>query len=293
MDIARDVVELFTCRSEQRERELASKLNHLNAERQAEEQRIISALIERLDTDSQFADAYCLVIDGDAWHRGVIGIAATRVVERTGKPALVISRDVVSGEAHGSGRSIPGFHLLDALESEHCKPLFTKFGGHAHAVGFSLPCERVSDLRAAMDRYARQRLTAADFMPELAVDAELELSAITPQLFDLLCALEPFGMGNREPVFVARNVKLLQTPALLKEKHIKLRVAQSNTEKLRPFDALGWRLAEQVQQSGYAVGDQIELAYVLEQNQNPEFGSLQLVIKDLQHAAKPAVATSS
>jgi single-stranded-DNA-specific exonuclease len=288
MDVAKDVVELFTCKNAERERDLANKLNLLNTDRQAEEQRIITALIDRLDSEPQFGEAYCVVIDGEGWHRGVIGIAATRVVERTGKPALVISRDLVSGEAHGSGRSIPGFHLLDALESEACKPLFTKFGGHAHAVGFSLPCDRVPDLREAMDRYARQRLTADDFVPEIAVDAELELLAITPQLFDLLCALEPFGMGNREPVFVARHVKLLQPPSVLKEKHLKLRVAQADVEKLRPFDALGWRMAEKLQQSGLAVGDRLELAYTIDENQNPDFGGLQLVIKDVLRACRSA-----
>jgi single-stranded-DNA-specific exonuclease len=293
MDVAKDVVELFTCKNAERERELANKLNLLNTDRQAEEQRIIAALIQRLDTEAQFAEAFCLVIDGDAWHRGVIGIAATRVVERTGKPALVISRDMDSGEAHGSGRSIPGFHLLDALESTECKPLFNKFGGHAHAVGFSLPCDRVAVLRDAMDRYARQRLTAADFVPVIGVDAELELSAITPQLFELLCALEPFGMGNREPVFVARHVKLLQPPSILKEKHLKLRVAQADVDKLRPFDALGWRMAERIQPTGFAVGDRLELAYTIDENQNSDFGGLQLVIKDVLVQPRPVAATSA
>src|SRR5208283_225148 len=114
-------------------------------------------------------------IDGDRWHRGVIGITATRVVERYGRPALVISRD--GEEAHGSGRSIRPFHLLNALES--CPQLFTRFGGHSHAVGFSLPSNRIGELRAHLDEYARARLTLADFEPTLQFDAELPLDQIT------------------------------------------------------------------------------------------------------------------
>src|SRR5581483_7935680 len=118
-----------------------------------------------------------IVIDGEAWHRGVIGITATRVVERYGRPALVVSVD--GGEAHGSGRSIAAFHLLNALES--CPELFTRYGGHSHAVGFSLPSSRVADLRSRMDAYARSRLSLSDLEPMLNVDAQLPLDCITPQ----------------------------------------------------------------------------------------------------------------
>src|SRR5208283_5362270 len=114
-------------------------------------------------------------IDGDRWHRGVIGITATRVVERYGRPTLVISRD--GEEAHGSGRSIPAFHLLNDLDS--CSNLFTRFGGHAHAVGFSLPSAHLPDLRAQLDTYARARLSLADFEPSLNFDAEVPLHQVT------------------------------------------------------------------------------------------------------------------
>ncbi|HUR37636.1 MAG TPA: single-stranded-DNA-specific exonuclease RecJ, partial [Terriglobales bacterium] len=185
MDIAADVVDLFTTRDEPRQRELAAKLNLLNTDRQAEEARIIAQINQRLDTDEALQKSFCVVISGDGWHRGVIGIAATRVVERTGKPALVIAIDE-EGKAHGSGRSISAFHLLDALESERCHALFTRFGGHAHAVGFSMPAERVPELCAAMDAYARARLTEADFTPVLQVDAELAFSDLTPMFFSQL-----------------------------------------------------------------------------------------------------------
>src|SRR5207237_7758649 len=132
MDIARDVIELFSVKEMQPARDIAARLDKLNSERQEEERRIVDAIELRLADDAALRDSYCMVIDGDGWHRGVIGITATRVVERYGRPTLIVSRD--GKDAHGSGRSIPAFHLLNALES--CAPLFTRFGGHAYAVVF-------------------------------------------------------------------------------------------------------------------------------------------------------------
>src|ERR1700751_115388 len=221
MDVARDVVELFSVKDATRAKEIAGRLDQLNAERQEEERRILQAIDARFEQEPALRDAYCVVVDGEGWHRGVIGITATRVVEKYGRPALVVSHD--NGEAHGSGRSIRCFFFLDALES--CRELFTRYGGHAHAVGFSLPSERVSELRAHLESYARQRLTPADFEVVLEVDAELDLEQVTPDLFQALEQLEPFGQGNPEPVFSARAVRLMAPPKIIKDKHIKLKLA--------------------------------------------------------------------
>jgi single-stranded-DNA-specific exonuclease len=291
MDVASDVVELFTTRDANRQFDLARKLNALNVERQAEEQRIIDAILQQLD-DERFRDAYCVVVDGEGWHRGVIGIAATRVVERTGRPALVIARDPATGEAHGSGRSIPAFHLLDALESDGCRTLFNRFGGHAHAVGFSLPSGEIERLRTSIDAYSRARLRPEDFAPSMDIDAELPLFEITSGLLDDLRLLEPFGVGNREPIFIARQIRLLQLPSTLKEKHIKLRVADARATKLRAFDALGWRMAETVQAMTLAIGDHIDIAFSPEVNRNPEFGGIQLIFRDLCRSDQAAAVSS-
>jgi single-stranded-DNA-specific exonuclease len=207
------------------------------------------------------------------------------VVERTCKPALVLAID--GDEAHGSGRSIHAFHLLDALESEHCRPLFTRFGGHSHAAGFAMPAANITALRAALDAYARTKLTTADFVPQLRVDAEIRLDELTREWIDCVGRLEPFGMGNPEPVFVARNLRVLQPPKIMKEKHIKLRVSQNALDSAptpgkqpRAFDALGWRMAEQMQQNPLLLGDTIDIAFKLDENQHPDFGGLQLVMCD-------------
>ncbi len=297
MDIARDVIELFSVKDGDRARELAARLNQLNADRQEEERRIFTAVEERLATAPDLRETYCLVVDGDSWHRGVIGIAATRVVERYGRPALVLSRE--DGEAYGSGRSIPAFHLLDALES--CRDMLTRFGGHAHAVGFSLPCDQVPALRSALDAYARERLKPADFERVLNYDAELPLNEITTALYRDIQRLEPFGMANPEPVFAARCARVANPPRILKDKHVKLRLcatagSASSSKYVRGFDALGWRLAGQVQTAQILASDIVDVAFTLEMNDHPEFGGLELRLEDIAKAAavqKPVAASTS
>jgi single-stranded-DNA-specific exonuclease len=324
MDVARDVIELFSVKDPVRAREIAARLDKLNGERQEEERRILQAIDQRIEQEPGLRDAYCVVIDGDGWHRGVIGITATRVVERYGRPALVLSHD--NGEAHGSGRSIRAFHLLDALES--CRDLFTRYGGHSHAVGFSLPSQRVPELRAHLDQYARARLTPADFEPVLEVDAELDLEQVTPDLFRALEQLEPFGQGNPEPVFTARAVRMMAPPKILKDKHVKLKLAATlvretetalsaaavaatarchpdaagiHREERRPaaerprtensnwrrniaFDALGWHMAERLQAAKLLAGDTLDIAFCVGHNDHPEYGGLELALRDFRSA---------
>lgn len=338
MDVARDVIELFSAKDPARARELAAKLDQLNADRQEEERRILRAVDERFTGDPALCDAYCIVVDGEGWHRGVIGIAATRVVERYNRPTLVISRD--GEEAFGSGRSIRAFHLLEAIES--CGPLFSRYGGHAHACGFAMPSANVEELRTRLDAFARTRLTPADFDPALDLDAELWLGEITPELFQALRLLEPFGVGNPEPVFAARGVQLTAPPRILKDKHIKLKLrsgeAQAGTgsaefeerstdailatprchpdgaairrsemaaavaerradptrtenRELRTalrtkitFDALGWHMAERLAQTPLLAGGTVDIAFTLGHNDHPEYGGLELSLRDFKVA---------
>jgi len=327
MDVARDVIELFSVKDAARAGELAAKLDQLNSDRQDEERKILRAVEERFAGDPALCESFCIVIDGEGWHRGVIGITATRVVERYNRPALVISRD--GAEAFGSGRSIRAFHLLEAVES--CSSLFTRYGGHSHACGFAMPSANVEDLRAKLDAFARTRLTLADFDPILDVDAELDLTEITPELFQALELLEPYGMGNPEPIFTALGVELAAPPRILKEKHVKLKLrARADSQQLsaaaviatprcqpdgaaitraervaavaenytggalraenrdpRPalritFDALGWHMAERLQKAPLLAGDAIDVAFTIGNNDNPEYGGLELSLRDFQ-----------
>jgi single-stranded-DNA-specific exonuclease len=296
MDIARDVIDLFSTKETARAHEIAERLDKLNSDRQEEERRIVAAIEERIAEDARLREAFCMVIDGDGWHRGVIGITAARVVERYGRPALVISRD--GGEAHGSGRSIRAFQLLNALES--CSSLFSHFGGHAYAVGFSLPSDRVPELRTKMDEHARAHLTLADFEPILNLDATLPLDCITPAFFDALQRLEPFGSGNPGPLFCA-SARLADPPAVLKEKHVRLKLVSSEDGVVREgwrkalrYKAMGWRLAERVGEARLLPGDALEIAFSLDHNDHPEFGGIELSLRDFRSVAQAqATGTNS
>jgi single-stranded-DNA-specific exonuclease len=283
MDVARDVIELFTCRDQARCKEIAEKLNQLNLERQEEEARIVAAIEEQLAAEPDLTGKYCMVFDGEGWHRGVVGIVASRVVERTGRPALVIAKE--GEEAHGSGRSISAFHLLDALES--CHDLFTRFGGHAHAVGFALPSQAVPALKQRLSAYAQARLQPEDLVPQLAIDAEITLNAVTPELFEGLSRLEPFGQGNPEPVFSSRGVNLLLPPRVIKEKHIKLRLNQKLPQQKASFnyEAMGWRMAERLEAEPLLPGDSLDVAFTIGMNSHPDFGGLELTLEDFKKSA--------
>ncbi|MFZ0807311.1 MAG: single-stranded-DNA-specific exonuclease RecJ [Candidatus Sulfotelmatobacter sp.] len=328
MDVAQDVIELFSVKDSERARELAAKLDRLNTDRQEEERRILRAVEEKFSGDPALCDAYCIVIDGDDWHRGVIGITATRIVERYNRPTVVISRE--GDESFGSGRSIRAFHLLEAIES--CSGLFSRYGGHAHACGFAMPTANVAELRSRLDAFARARLTPADFDPVLDLDAELNLGDVTPDLFQALHRLEPYGVGNLEPVFAARGVQLTAPPRILQDKHIKLKlrdgelakdfvddapglsaaailatprchpdgaaikraeraaaVAELTDENRAPrralkitFDALGWHMAERIAQTPLLAGDAIDIAFTVGHNDHPEYGGLELTLRDFK-----------
>jgi single-stranded-DNA-specific exonuclease len=185
--------------------------------------------------------------------------------------------DGSAGTAHGSGRSISAFHLLDAIES--CRDLFTRFGGHAHAVGFSLPSARVEELRERLCRYAAARLSEEDLGSPLECDAVLPLDRVTPAVLSWLRRLEPMGMGNAEPVFLAQNVRLAAAPRYMKEKHVRLQLAQGAHRGNLP--ALGWNWAERVHQMQIDEGSVVHLAYKLRENEHPEFGGLELEIAGL------------
>jgi single-stranded-DNA-specific exonuclease len=288
MDVARDVIDLFTCKDQARCKDIAEKLNQLNLERQSEEQRIVAEIDEQLAAEPDLTGKFCMVFDGDGWHRGVVGIVASRVVEKTGRPALVIAKD--AEEAHGSGRSITAFHLLNALES--CHDLFTRFGGHAHAVGFAMPCKDVPALKQRLNAYAQTMLRPEDLLPELSIDAEITLSSVTPELLESLSRLEPFGHGNREPVFSSCGVSLVMPPRILKEKHIKLRVNQRlpNTKPSFNYEAVGWRMAERAQAAALLPGDNLDVAYKIGLNFHPDFGGLELTLEDFRRSIPASIS---
>jgi single-stranded-DNA-specific exonuclease len=295
MDIASEVIELFCTRDSARATVLASKLERLNRERRDAEAGALAAIEIRLATSAELAASPLLVVDGEGWHRGVIGILASRVVERTAKPSIVVSvEDGPDGQiAHGSGRSVDGFQLLNALES--CADLFTRFGGHAFAVGFAMPAGSLPELRRRLCLYADQHLASRQPEHVLKIHAELPLDRITPVLAGWLRRLEPLGHGNPEPIFLARRVRLLSRPRIMKERHIRLELMQapassatlkqSESDSSAAIRAVGWNLAARAAELALNQGSLIDIAYRIRENDHPDFGGLEVEIAGIEPSA--------
>jgi single-stranded-DNA-specific exonuclease len=252
----------------------------------------------RLCFDEEIIADRLLVIDGDGWHRGVIGILASRVVERTAKPALVISiEDSPDGRiAHGSGRSVDGFPLLAAIES--CADLFTRFGGHAFAVGFALPADRLPEMERRLYEFAARKLAGKPAEQILHIHAELPIERVTPALAGWLRKLEPLGHGNPEPVFLARSLRLTAPVRKMKEKHIRLDLiptapAQELPHPSAPIQAVGWNLAHRAAHLRLDMGSVIDLAYRIRENDHPQYGGLQIEIAGLRLQEDKSKSTPS
>jgi single-stranded-DNA-specific exonuclease len=271
MENAQDVIDLFTLPDAARTREIAERLESLNRERQRVEGEILRAIVAQLEQRTDLSGQYTLVLAGEGWHRGVIGIVAQRVVERYHRPTLVIG--IENGMGAGSARSIKRFHLLDALTS--VGDLFDRFGGHAQAAGFALPIERLPELTRRFESYAQNVLIPSDLEPVLRVDSTLNLAEVDWPLYEEIIRLEPFGMGNPTPVFVTCGARLMSAPRILQEKHLKLRLATGTGA----LDALGWGWAART--PSLAADQQVNVAFAVEQNNYQNMASLQLVVKDL------------
>jgi single-stranded-DNA-specific exonuclease len=304
MDVASEVIELFSTRDTARATELAAKLERLNRERRDTEAAALNSIQARLAADAELAapelsSARLLVIDGDGWHRGVIGILASRVVERTARPAIVVS--IEEGVAHGSGRSVDGFQLLNAVES--CADLFTRFGGHAFAIGFAMPAENLPPLKQRLRAYAEVHLAAREPEHVLNIHAELSLDRITPVLAGWLRKLEPLGHGNPEPIFIARRARLVSAPRIMKERHIRLELAQDSPPQgmpgqslpasAAPIRAVGWDLAGRAAALRLAPGSLIDVAYRIRENDHPQYGGLEVEIAGLRLSDQEAKSSEA
>jgi single-stranded-DNA-specific exonuclease len=217
-------------------RTLAEQLNVENTRRQLEEAEIVAQAKTVIESDPAVGAHNVLVVAGEGWHRGVIGIVASKIVDTFSRPAIVLSLE--AGLAHGSCRSIPAFDMLAALE--HCHDLFLRFGGHRQAAGLTMEAARVAEFRARINAYADARLEPEDLMPKLRIDAALGLRAINPDVVEGLLALEPFGLGNPRPVFHTDPVEIIDGPRVLKDRHLRMTFRQDG----RVFRGVAWRAAE-------------------------------------------------
>lgn len=272
MDVANTVVELFEASDFTLARRLAEELDVRNRERQKIQQDISErALFEACENlQNKF-----VIVAGEGWHRGVIGLAASRIADRLNRPTIVLSVD--NEIAHGSARSIGNYHLIHALES--CAHLFEQFGGHAAAAGLQIRTENIEALRSELNAHAASKLSEDDLIPVLDIDAHVSAQTLDLSLISEIARFEPFGAGNPKPVFITKGLVVLEEPRVMKDKHLKLWLLGEGN---RRFEAVWWDGVEQSMGRTLEQGTRIQLAYTAEANTWNGNTRLQLVVEDLR-----------
>jgi single-stranded-DNA-specific exonuclease len=260
-------VELLLCQNPAEAAIIASELDAANMERQQIEQEILKDALSMLE--GEVSELSGIVLASREWHPGVIGIVASRIVERYHRPTILIALMEESGR--GSGRSIPAFHLFDALAA--CSDRLLKFGGHKYAAGLSVAEDELPAFVAEFDAHAAALLTPEDLLPEILIDAELALVEISTALPALTARLEPYGAGNVTPLFLLRRAVVIDQ-RILKEKHLKLRIALPRGA----VDAIAFNRAD------FACTGTVDLLFSPEINVWNGRESLQLKIKDLRNS---------
>ena len=272
MDVAKHVIELFEEQDFVKARQLAGVLDSRNRERQHMKQKITElALTETANHDS----LHFVVVSGEGWHQGVIGLAASRIAEKLHRPTIVLS--IKDGFGHGSARSIPNFHLVKALDC--VSDLFEQYGGHAAAAGMKIKAENIEGLRIRLNEYASRTLTEHELTPDLFIDALVTPETMDLKLLEELSMFEPFGAGNTKPIFLTRDLKLLEEPYVMKDKHLRLKLGASGG---KTFEAVWWDGVERSSGRTLKPKCSIELAYVPEANSWQGNTRLQLVVQDLK-----------
>jgi single-stranded-DNA-specific exonuclease len=272
---ASDVIEMFLTGDADKARDLATQLHDLNQTRQQTEQDIVAEVLAMCEQNPITVDQFALVFSKEGWHRGVIGIVASRIVERFHRPVFILGEE--DGIAQGSGRSIKPFHLLDALES--MSGIFVKFGGHRQAAGLTLDASKVTEFRERLNAYAASVLTPEDLRPNLHIDAMVDAKDLDLQTVAEVFSLAPFGFGNPSPTLAMLGAEVVAPPQIIKEKHLRVRVRQQG----RFFSAMGWHLAELAPR--IIEGSLVDLAFALEEDDysaSRGYEPWQAILKDVR-----------
>lgn len=265
-------VELLITDDAARAEEIAALLDEENRHRQALELEILEEADQMLAAMADLDKRQVLVLAREGWHHGVIGIVSSRLVERYYKPVILIS--LTGSEGKGSGRSIQGFNLFDALCA--CGDCLSRFGGHALAAGLSIDRACIEQLDREINAYASRVMTEEILTPAVSIDAVIGAQLLTLQNVDALRVLEPFGMGNPQPVLCLLNCTLTALRTLSEGRHCKLTVSQGG----RQLDLLAFRMPDLADR--FVVGDHIDAAFTLSSNVFRGERSLQLIVRDVR-----------
>lgn len=265
-------LKLLMTRSDSEAAILTEQLNNDNRLRQQIEAKTLSEALLKISREVNFKEHRVIVLHQDDWHPGVIGIVASRIVERFYRPAILFSSKD-SDFAKGSGRSIENFHLFDALAN--CKEYIEEFGGHSKACGLSIRLDRIEDFKKAINNYAMDRVLPGDFSPRIDVDAQIPLSLLSKELIGQIDLLAPFGHGNPKPIFMTRAVSLKSKPTVLGKNTIKMWVSDGDIT----CQALGFKMAENF--SAIDMPEVLDIVYTAGLNKWQGTTSIELSLKDL------------
>jgi len=273
LDSADKVIRLFQTDSEGEAASIAQELHEQNINRQNIQQKVLDEAILKIKEEINLDKDICIILAKEGWHKGVIGIVASKIVEIYHRPTILISIDKDIG--FGSGRSILNFHLLEAIDS--CKKLFVNYGGHRQAAGIKINKENIEKLRKGINKYAKAKITREDLIPKINIDAELKLSQVSLNLINGINKLPPFGIGNPKPTFCSVNLSLEDHPRILKEKHIKMKLS----DHITTMEAIGFSMAYFYDKIVENTG-QIHVAYFPELNEWMDNKTLTLNLKDMK-----------
>ncbi|MCK4428145.1 MAG: single-stranded-DNA-specific exonuclease RecJ [candidate division Zixibacteria bacterium] len=268
-------IRLLTTKDETKASEMARLLDQDNRRRRNIDESTLKEALEMIEQNVDLNKDKAIVLASSGWHPGVIGIVASRLVERFHRPTIMIAIDEEEGK--GSARSIPGFHLYEALRD--CDEYLIRYGGHKYAAGLSISPKDISPFREKFKKVTDQRLTDGDLLPRLFIDAELELTQIDTNLIKLLDLFAPFGPQNHRPIFQTINLSVWGEPYVVGNNHLRLRVKKDNAV----FDCIGFGFGDMAKPLSMK-GIKLDLAYVVETNYWNGTYKIQLRIKDLKIA---------
>ena len=270
MGKAEEALELFLSQNINEVNELTKKLNEHNRERQETEKAIFENAIAMIEKE-KLNEKKAIIVGGENWHHGVIGIVSSKITDMYFKPSILLSFEE-DGIGKGSGRSIPGFDLHDALMK--CLDTIDKFGGHSMAVGISIKRENLEKFKEEFEKIATEN-HIDEIIPIINIDAKINLGDINKEMVESLKQLEPFGEGNKMPIFAFKDLKIDSIRALSEGKHLKLTLKESNYQ----INAIGFNLGYLAEE--YRIGDKVDVAGVLEINTFGGTYNLQINIKDI------------
>lgn len=270
---AKDSVRLMTSPDFTKAKEIAELVNQHNTERRLFDSDITLQAFEMIKHDELFADRKATVLFNNAWHKGVIGIVASRLIEKFYRPTIILTES--NGLATGSARSVDGFDLYSAIEE--CSDLLEQYGGHTHAAGLTLKLENVKPFAEKFERIVAANIEERSLTPEIEYDAEIPLRAISPKFFNVLKQFSPFGPGNQNPVFMSKNVWDVGDVMIVGNNHLKMSLTQE--EGGRIFKAIAFGLGEHYDKVSQGIS--FDICYSVEENHFNGHVNLQLNIKDI------------